>query len=83
MGWLRRSSLALSRFQIVVRDRSKFELHFQGQKPSISRKSGAGLAVRYVLEGSVRKAGGKSPHHRAVDRCGDRARTSGQTGFER
>ena len=58
---------ALSRFKSVVRDRSQFELHLQRQSRRHQSRSDAELGVRYVLEGSVRKAGGQCSHHRAVD----------------
>jgi adenylate cyclase len=43
---------------MVVRDRSQFELYFKGKAIDI-KEVGRRLGVRYVLEGSVRKAAGK------------------------
>ena len=49
---------ALSRFRWSVRDRSKLKLYVQRQAVDI-KEVGRRLGVRYVLEGSVRKAAGK------------------------
>ena len=43
---------------MAVRDRSQFEFHLQGRAVDI-KEVGRRLGVRYVLEGSVRKASGK------------------------
>jgi adenylate cyclase len=43
---------------MAFRRRAKFELHVQGQAVSVNRV-GRELGVRYVLEGSVRKVGGR------------------------
>ena len=44
--------------QVAVRDRPQFELHLQGNAVDV-RQVGRELGVRYVLEGSVRKAGNR------------------------
>ena len=43
---------------MVIRDRPQFELYVQRQAVDI-KEVGRRLGVRYVLEGSVRKASGK------------------------
>ena len=43
---------------MAVRDRSRFEFTFKGKAVDI-KEVGRRLGVRYVLEGSVRKASGK------------------------
>jgi adenylate cyclase len=52
---------------VAFRRRSQFELHLQGQSVSVSRV-GRELGVRYVLEGSVRKAGQQRADHRPIGR---------------
>jgi len=47
------------------------------------KQVGRELGVRYVLEGSVRKAGNRIRIHIAVDRCSDRQPTSGPSGTTR
>jgi adenylate cyclase len=58
---------ALSRFKdtlFVIARNSSFT--YKGKVVDI-KQVGRELGVRYVLEGSVRKAAGKSPHHRPID----------------
>ena len=57
---------ALSRFKslFVIARNSSFT--YKGKAVDI-KQVGRELGVRYVLEGSVRKASGKSSHHRPVD----------------
>jgi TolB-like protein len=43
---------------MVVRDRAQFQLYLQGKAVNV-KQVGHELGVRYVLEGSVRKASGK------------------------
>ena len=42
------------------------------------KRIGRELGVRYVLEGSVRKGGGRGVHHRATDRSGNRRASLGR-----
>ena len=62
---------ALSRFKslFVIARNSSFI--YKGKAVDI-KQVGRELGVRYVLEGSVRKAAGKGPHYRAIDRRSDR-----------
>jgi adenylate cyclase len=65
-GMVEEITTALSRFKwlFVIARNSSFT--FKGKAVDV-KEVGRRLGVRYVLEGSVRKAGGQSPHHRAVD----------------
>ena len=57
MGWSR-TSLLRCRAPNPVRHRAKFQLHLQRQSGRY-QAGGPDLGVRYVLEGSVRKAGNR------------------------
>ena len=67
---------ALSRFAalFVIARNSSFT--YKGRAVDV-KQVGRELGVRYVLEGSVRKAAQPGAHHRAVDRCGDRRASVG------
>ena len=62
---------------LAVRHRPQFELHLQGQGCGCARRSRSELGVRYVLEGSVRTAGGRIRVTCAAHRRRDPASTSG------
>ena len=49
---------ALSRVQVAIRHRSQFRFTYKGSAVDV-RQVGRELGVRYVLEGSVRKAGNR------------------------
>ena len=68
---------ALSRFKslFVIARNSSFT--YKGKAVDI-RQVGRELGVRYVLEGSVRKAGAASAHHRPADRGRDRGSSVGR-----
>ena len=68
---------ALSRFKslFVIARNSSFT--YKGKAVDI-KQVGRELGVRYVLEGSVRKAGGTSADYRATDRGGDRHASLGR-----
>ena len=68
---------ALSRFKslFVIARNSSFT--YKGRAVDI-KQVGRELGVRYVLEGSVRKAGGKRPHHRTADRRRQRSASVGR-----
>src|SRR5690242_6980006 len=55
MGWLRRSSSRFKSLFVIARNSS---FTFKGQAIDV-KEVGRRLGVRYVLEGSVRKASGK------------------------
>ena len=65
-GMVDEITTALSRFKslFVIARNSSFI--YKGKIVDI-KQVGRELGVRYVLEGSVRKAGGKVPHHRPID----------------
>ena len=67
---------ALSRFKCAVRHRPQLELHLQGPAVDI-KQVGRELGVRYVLEGSVRKAATRA-HHGTADRGRDRRPSVGR-----
>ena len=62
---------ALSRYRnlLVIARNSTFT--YKGRAVDV-KQVGRDLGVRYVLEGSVRKAGNRDPHHRPADRRRDR-----------
>ena len=63
------TALSRIRWLFVIARNSSFT--YKGQAVDV-KQVGRELGVRYVLEGSVRKAGNAGAHHRAADRCADR-----------
>ena len=59
----------LSAFLVIARNST---LRVQGARRKHQSRSAEDLGVRYVLEGSVRKAGGAGSHHRPAYRRGKR-----------
>ena len=89
------TALSRIRWLFVIARNSSFT--YKGQAVDV-KQVGRELGVRYVLEGSVRKAGERSAHHRPADRrterraslgrplrrlAGRRLRASGQGGGQR
>ena len=63
------TGLSRIKWLFVIARNSTFA--YKGQAVDV-KQVGRELGVRYVLEGSVRKAGRPRAHHRAADRCGNR-----------
>ena len=59
---------ALSRFKLLFVIARNSSFAYKGRSPDI-RQVGRELGVRYVLEGSVRKAANQRPHYRPAHRC--------------
>ena len=78
MAWWKTSSPALSRLRwlFVIARNSSFT--YKGRAVDV-KQVGRELGVRYVLEGSVRKAGRQGAHHRPAHRRRRPARISGRT----
>ena len=57
-GMVEEITTAIARLPLALRDRAQFELHLQGQAVDVKQVARE-LGVRYVLEGSVRKAGNR------------------------
>ena len=67
---------ALVQAALVLRHRPQYELHYKGRIVDV-REVSRELGVRYVLEGSVRKAGDRRAGHRPAPRRRRPAPTSG------
>jgi adenylate cyclase len=70
------TALSRIRWLFVIARNSSFT--YKGQSVDV-KQVGRELGVRYVLEGSVRKAGQKGPHYRAVNRCHYRSPSLGRS----
>ena len=68
------TALSRIRWLFVIARNSSFT--YKGRAVDV-KQVGRELGVRYVLEGSVRKAGEPGAHHRAADRCRDRRASVG------
>ena len=70
------TALSRIRWLFVIARNSSFT--YKGQAVDV-KQVGRELGVRYVLEGSVRKAGAPRAHHRAADRRRQLGRICGPT----
>ena len=68
------TALSRMRWLFVIARNSSFT--YKGRAVDV-KQVGRELGVRYVLEGSVRKAGEPSAHHRAAHRYLDRSASLG------
>ena len=69
------TALSRIRWLFVIARNSSFT--YKGRAVDV-KQVGRELGVRYVLEGSVRKAAQPGAHHRAADRCRDRRASVGR-----
>jgi len=70
------TALSRIRWLFVIARNSSFT--YKGRAVDV-KQVGRELGVRYVLEGSVRKAESKGPHYRATDRCRHRQPSLGRS----
>ena len=70
------TALSRIRWLFVIARNSSFT--YKGRAVDV-KQVGRELGVRYVLEGSVRKAGEPGAHHRPAHRCADRRASVGRS----